>query len=147
MISLVVIAVVALIVTGIHLSNPYLRKRVVEMLGQKFHADVELKEFHVFLFPGVRIEGSGLALRHQGRARCSAPDFNRRSSLPRPAFWDCRGSRGRWTRSSSRGWSYRSLPRGTEGIRDWPKAKNIPVLIGEIVSDDAELRLLPKCRR
>lgn len=66
-ISLVVIAVVALIVTGIHLSNPYLRRRVVEMLGQKFHADVELKEFHVFLFPGVRIEGSGLALRHEGR--------------------------------------------------------------------------------
>ena len=47
-ISLVVIAVVALIVTGIHLSNPYLRRRVVEMLGEKFHADVELKEFHVY---------------------------------------------------------------------------------------------------
>src|SRR6185295_12790398 len=66
-ISLIVIAVVALIVTGIHLSNPYLRRRVVEMLGQKFHAEVELKDFHVFLFPGVRIEGSGLALRHGGR--------------------------------------------------------------------------------
>ena len=37
-ISLVVIAVVALIVSGIHLSNPYLRRRVVEMLGQKFQA-------------------------------------------------------------------------------------------------------------
>ena len=53
-ISLVVIAVVAVIVAGIHLSNPYLHKKVVEMLSEKFHADVELKEFHVYLFPGAR---------------------------------------------------------------------------------------------
>ena len=56
-----------LIVAGIHLSNPYLRKKAVEMLGEKFHAEVELKDFHVYLFPGVRIEGSGLVLRHEGR--------------------------------------------------------------------------------
>ena len=66
-ISLVVIVVVGVIVTGIHLSNPYLHKKVVEMLSEKFHADVELKDFHVYLFPGARIEGSGLALRHEGR--------------------------------------------------------------------------------
>src|SRR4051812_9335981 len=66
-ISLVVIAVVSLIVTGVHLSNPQLRKKVVDMLRKKFHADVELKEFHVYLFPGARIEGSGLTLRYEGR--------------------------------------------------------------------------------
>jgi uncharacterized protein involved in outer membrane biogenesis len=66
-ISLVVIAVVGAIVAGIHFSNPYLHKRVVEMLKEKFHAEVELKDFHVYLFPGVRIEGSGLVLRHEGR--------------------------------------------------------------------------------
>ena len=66
-ISLVVISVVGVIVAGIHLSNPYLHKKVVEMLSEKFHADVELKDFHVHLFPGARIEGSGLVLRHEGR--------------------------------------------------------------------------------
>src|ERR1700693_3476021 len=66
-ISLIVIAIVALTVTGIHLSNPYLHKKVVEMLQEKFHANVELKEFHVYLFPGARIEGAGPALRHEGR--------------------------------------------------------------------------------
>jgi len=35
-ISLVVIAVVGAIVAGIHFSNPYLHKRVVEMLKEKF---------------------------------------------------------------------------------------------------------------
>src|SRR5690242_877701 len=66
-ISLLVVVAVALIVAGIHLSNPYLRQKAVEMLGEKFHASVELKDFHVALFPGARIEGSGLVLRHQGR--------------------------------------------------------------------------------
>ena len=66
-ISLIVIVAMVLIVSGIHLSNPYLRKKVVEMLGEKFHAEVELKDFHVYLFPGARIQGSGLALRHEGR--------------------------------------------------------------------------------
>src|ERR1700704_1941445 len=66
-IALIVIVVVALVVSGIHLSNPYLRKKAVEMLAEKFHASVELKDFHVYLFPGARIEGSGLVLRHEGR--------------------------------------------------------------------------------
>src|SRR5882757_8311717 len=66
-ISLVAIVAVTLIVAGVHLSNPYLRKKAVDLLSEKFHASVELKDFHVYLFPGARIEGSGLALRHEGR--------------------------------------------------------------------------------
>jgi hypothetical protein len=66
-ISLIVIIAVTLIVAGVHLSNPNLRKKAVEILGEKFHASVELKDFHVYLFPGARIEGSGLVLRHEGR--------------------------------------------------------------------------------
>ncbi len=142
-ISLVVIAVVALIVTGIHLSNPYLRKRVVEMLGQKFHADVELKEFHVFLFPGVRIEGSGLALRHEGRTDVppliSIHEFSAQAGilgLPwKPWKVD---------QVTLKGLVIQVPPKGDRGNQNWPKARNIPVLVGEIVSDDAELRLLPK---
>ena len=74
-ISLIVIAATVVIVAGIHLSNPYLRKKAVEMLSEKFHADVELKDFHVYLFPGARIEGSGLVLRHEEPHRCPTPDF------------------------------------------------------------------------
>ena len=142
-ISLVVIAVVALIVTGIHLSNPYLRRRVVEMLGQKFHADVELKEFHVFLFPGVRIEGSGLALRHEGRTDVppliSIHEFSAQAGilgLPwKPWKVD---------QVTLKGLVIQIPPKEDRGDQNGPKARNIPVLIGEIVSDDAELRMLPK---
>src|SRR6185503_13983335 len=66
-ILLIAVAAVTLIVAGIHLSNPYLRQKAVDILAEKFHASVELKDFHVYLFPGVRIEGSGLVLRHEGR--------------------------------------------------------------------------------
>ena len=142
-ISLVVIAVVALIVSGIHLSNPYLRRRVVEMLGQKFHADVELKEFHVFLFPGVRIEGSGLALRHEGRTDVppliSIQEFSAQAGilgLPwKPWKVDHIKLKGLVIQIPSK---------EDRGNQNWPKARNIPVSIGEIVSDDAELRMLPK---
>ena len=37
------------------------------MLAEKFHASVELNDFQIYLFPGARIEGSGLVLRHEGR--------------------------------------------------------------------------------
>ena len=63
---LIVISLVVIAGRGRHRDrNPSLQSvsapKVVEMLGEKFHADVELKEFHVYLFPGARIEGSGLA--------------------------------------------------------------------------------------
>jgi hypothetical protein len=142
-ISLVVIAVVGAIVAGIHFSNPYLHKRVVEMLKEKFHAEVELKDFHVYLFPGVRIEGSGLVLRHEGRtdipALISIREFSAEAGilgLPwRPWKVD---------QVTLKGLVIQIPPKGDRGKQNWPKAKNLPVLVGEIVSDDAELRMLPK---
>jgi len=142
-ISLVVIAVVGAIVAGIHFSNPYLHKRVVEMLKEKFHAEVELKDFHVYLFPGVRIEGSGLVLRHEGRtdipALISIREFSAEAGilgLPwKPWKVD---------QVTLKGLVIQIPAKGDRGKQNWPKAKSLPVLIGEIVSDDAELRMLPK---
>jgi AsmA-like C-terminal region len=142
-ISLVVIAVVGLIVTGIHLSNPYLHKKVVEMLAEKFHAEVELKEFHVYLFPGVRIEGSGLSLRYEGRTDVppliSIGEFSAQADILGLPWkpW-------RVDQVKLKGLVITIPPKGQRGTHDWGKARRIPVLIGEIVSDDAELRMLPK---
>ena len=142
-ISLVVIAVVALIVTGIHLSNPYLHKKVVEMLAEKCHADVELKEFHVYLFPGVRIEGSGLSLRYEGRTDVppliSIGEFSAQADILGLPWkpW-------RVDQVKLKGLVITIPPKGQRGTQNWAKARRIPVSIGEIVSDDAELRMLPK---
>jgi AsmA-like C-terminal region len=142
-ISLVVIAVVGVIVTRIHLSNPYLHKKVVEMLGEKFHADVELKDFHVYLFPGARIEGSGLVLRHEGRTdvppMISIGEFSAEAGIL-GLLWKP------WKigQVKLKGLVIQIPPKGERRKQDWSKVRDVPVLIGEIVSDDAELRLLPK---
>jgi hypothetical protein len=142
-ISLVVIAVVGVIVTGIHLSSPYLHKKVVEMLGEKFHADVELKDFHVYLFPGARIEGSGLVLRHEGRTdvppMISIGEFSAEAGIL-GLLWKP------WKigQVKLKGLVIQIPPKGERRKQDWSKVRDAPVLIGEIVSDDAELRLLPK---
>ena len=142
-ISLVVIAVVGVIVTGIHLSSPYLHKRVVEMLGEKFHADVELKDFHVYLFPGARIEGSGLVLRHEGRTdvppMISIGEFSAEAGIL-GLLWKP------WKigQVKLKGLIIQIPPKGERRNQNWSKVRDVPVLIGEIVSDDAELRLLPK---
>ena len=142
-ISLVVIAVVGVIVTGIHLSSPYLQKKVVEMLGEKFHADVELKDFHVYLFPGARIEGSGLVLRHEGRTdvppMISIGEFSAEAGIL-GLLWKP------WKigQVKLKGLIIQIPPKGERRKQDWSKVRDVPVLIGEIVSDDAELRLLPK---
>jgi hypothetical protein len=142
-ISLIVVVAAALIVSGIHLSNPYLRKKVVEMLGTKFHAIVELKDFHVYLFPGVRIEGSGLVLRHESWTDVppliSIGEFSAQAGIM-GLLW--------------KPWKVQQVklkaliiqipPPAQRTKEDWSKARDMPVLVQEIVSDDAELRLLPK---
>src|SRR6202795_1893080 len=142
-ISLVVIAVAGVIVTGIHLSSPYLHKKVVEMLGEKFRADVELKDFHVYLFPGARIEGSGLVLRHEGRTdvppMISIAEFSADAGIM-GLLWKP------WKihQVKLKGLLIQLPPPAGRRPQDWSKARKMPVLIHEIVSDDAELRLLPK---
>ena len=142
-IFLIAIVTTVLVVTGIHLSNPYLRQKVVEMLGAKFHANVELKDFHVYLFPGARIEGSGLILRHEGRTDVppliSIGEFSAQARIL--------GLLGRPWEIQQVKLSRLVIQIPTRAERrpaDWSKARDMPIFIHEIVSDDAELRLLPK---
>jgi AsmA-like C-terminal region len=141
--SLVVIAATVLIVSGIHLSNPHLRRKIVEILGEKFHAQVELKDFHVYLFPGARIVGSGLILRHENRTDVppliSIAEFSADAGII-GLLWKP------WKihQVKLKGLLIQIPPPAERPRQDWFKARDIPVLIQEIVSDDAELRLLPQ---
>src|SRR5438309_3551668 len=141
---LIAIVATVLVVTGVHLSNPYLREKVVEMLEEKFHANVELKDFHVYLFPGARIEGSGLVLRHEGRTDVppliSIGEFSAETQI-----LGLLGKPWKIQQIKLKGLVIQIPPPAQRGKQDWSKARDMPVLIHEIVSDDAELRLLPKC--
>src|SRR6266849_2542242 len=142
-VSLTVIVATWLIVAGIHLSSPYLRTKAVEMLGEKFHAEVELKDFHVYLFPGVRIEGSGLALRHEGRTDVppliSIGEFSAQAGIL-GLLW----KPWKIQQVKLKGLVIQIPPPAQRRKQDWSKARDMQILIHEIVSDDAELRLLPK---
>src|SRR4029077_16028935 len=142
-ISLIVIAATVVIVAGTHLYNPYLRKKAVDLLSEKFHASVELKDFHVYLFPGARIEGSGLVLRHEGRtdvpALISIDEFSAEAGI-----LGLLGKPWKIKQVKLKRLVIQIPPAGERRKPDWSKAKDMSVLIHEIVSDDAELRLLPK---
>jgi AsmA-like C-terminal region len=142
-IFVVAIAIVAVIVIGVHLSNPYLHRKVVEMLSEKFHADVELKDFHVYLFPGARIEGSGLAIRHEGRTDVP-PMISIEQFSAEAGILGLIGKPWKINQVKLKGLVIQIPPKAQRGKQDWSKVRDAPVLIGEIVSDDAELRLLPK---
>jgi hypothetical protein len=62
--GLLLAAVVAagLAALALHRAEPYLRARIVEGLRERFHARVELDEFHVSLMSGLRAEGKGLRI-------------------------------------------------------------------------------------
>jgi uncharacterized protein involved in outer membrane biogenesis len=133
-ISLVVIAIVGVFVAGIHLSNPYLHKKVVEVLAEKFHADVELKDFHVHLFPGARIEGSGLVLRHEGRTDVP-PLISIGQFSAEAGIMGLLGKPWKIGQVKLKGLVIQVPPKGERSKQDWSKARNVPVLIGEIVSE------------
>lgn len=128
---------------GAHYIGPVLRHRSIAMLEEKFHADVELKDMDVSIYPRLRLKGAGLALRHQGRTDVppliSIDEFSAEAGL--------RGIFGRpWTieRIRLKGLKITIPPRTEKKSRDWSKVRDIPVLVHELDSQDASLTTLPK---
>jgi hypothetical protein len=124
-------------------ADPYLRDRAIAIMEEKFHSDVDIKELHVSIFPSIRLEGKGLALRHEGRTDVppliSIAEFSAEGGLL--------GAVGKpWTidRVRLKGLVIYTPPKGEKKKKDWSKTKDIPVLIHELVSDNAELNILPK---
>lgn len=71
--ALIVVALVAggtlaLIATLPIALTPGVRGRLTEALGERFDSQVEIAELRVSLLPRLRVQGSGLVLRHRGRA-------------------------------------------------------------------------------
>src|ERR1051325_848042 len=65
--SAVAIVVFAVIVWRARAMEAGLRKKVEQELSIRFQSKVELKAFHVYIFPGVVAVGEELTLRHHNR--------------------------------------------------------------------------------
>jgi hypothetical protein len=145
LIAVAVVLVVGgiLVVVTARRANPYLRERAIAMLREKFHADVELREFNVFLWPRARIEGSGLTLRHQGRTDVppliSVAEFSADADLR--GLW---GKPWKIEQVKLKGFVIQIPPPGQRTKQDWSKVRDISIFVHELVSEGAELRLLPK---
>jgi len=112
------------------------------MLEDKFHSDVEITDFHVSLFPGLSIEGSGLALHKDGRTDVppliAIDEFSAHAGIS--AIW---GKPWKIDQIKIKRLVI-TIPPKTENRPKEYKKKEIPILVGEIVSDDAKLIILPK---
>jgi hypothetical protein len=140
---IVLIAGAILVAIATRYADPFLRARAIALLREKFHGDVELRDFHVFLLPRARIEGAGLALHHEGRTDVppliSIAEFSADAGLI-----GLLGKQWKIEQIKLKGLVIQIPPAGQRPNQDWSHTRDIPILIHEIVSDDAELRLLPK---
>jgi len=140
--AVVVVIGAILIAIGLHYADPYLHARAVAMLEEKFHSDVEIKDFHISMFPGLSIQGGGLALHKDGRTDVppliAIEEFSAHAGIS--AVWD---KPWKIDQIKIKGLVI-TIPPKTENKPKEYKKKDIPILVGEIVSEDAKLILLPK---
>ncbi len=137
-----VVLLAAAIVAGV-LARPWLHARALEMLESRSEGQVKIQDFHIFFFPFPRITGSGIIIRHHGRTDVppliEISKFSASASLAGlfespvhihsvhltglTIHFPPKDDRGGGTMSS--------------------KTKDVPFLIDELVSDQAELDMLP----
>lgn len=139
---LVLLCIAAVIVVG--RIQPIVRDKAIAMLENRFHSTVELHALEVSVTHGLSVRGDGLVLRYHGRT--DVPPL-----LEIPAFSASMSWRGLFGRPFHirnvhlKGLTIHIPPKQLR-IKDpnpGKKTRDIPVLVDELVSDDAELVLIP----
>ena len=127
-------------VLGSHLT-PIVRARAIEMLRSRFDSEAEIGELEVSVLHGISVSGKSLVLRHHGR----------RDVPPLLEIREFSGNMG-WMSLLWKPWHIRSITLKGLTIHIPPKekrefarqkARDIPVFVDELVSDDGELDLIP----
>jgi len=137
--------VVVLIAGGVAaiFARPWLHARALDMLRSRFEGQVEIGDFHITFLPLPRVTGSRIVIRHHGRTDVppliEISEFSATASLgglfERPVHLHS---------VHLRGLTINFPPKEQHGKTKDPKTKDVPVLIDELVSDDAELDMLPR---
>jgi len=141
------IAVVLLAGTGVmevssHLT-PIVRHRAIEMLRSRFDSEAEIRDLQVSVMTGLSVHGSGLVLHYQGRTDIP----------PLIEIREFSGHMG-WLSLIGKPWHIRRIeiegltihiPPKEERVHTAPNKKwrDLPVLVDELISKDAELDLIP----
>ncbi len=127
-----------------HYSVPYVKRLAFETLIEKFHAEVQVSDFEVSIWPTLRIHGTNLSLRQEGRAdvppeivigefSAEASPF---SALKRPWKID---------RIELKGMKITIAHHDASNPKvSWGRLKDIPIIVGELDADGTELDIVPK---
>src|SRR5437660_5839713 len=140
-ILLVVLGIgMAVLVTHI---TPIVRARAIDMLRSRFDSDAEFGELHVMVLHGIFVRGKNLVLRHRGRTdvpplldiREFSGEMSLLSLFRKP--WHIR-------RVELKGMAIHIPPKSEREPEPRKKLRDIPVIVDEFISDDADLDLLPR---
>ncbi|MGH9513275.1 MAG: hypothetical protein ACRD2U_14170 [Terriglobales bacterium] len=142
---LVVFAIVFVVL--LRETNPYLKKRAIELLEEKLNGDVELNGFKASVYPTLQIWGSGLVVHYEGRRDVppliSIHEFTARGSVfslfEKPWKVDYLELKGMVITVSHKGdQGQSSRPKRSRRLKD------MPLLIQELVADNAQLIIVPR---
>lgn len=139
-VAAILLAIIAAIVVRHY--EPGFRTRAIERMESRFHSDVEMREFHVSLFPRLRGEGAGLTLRKDGRTDVPPLIAIERFSA-QAGFLGMLG-KPRIRQVKLQGLVITIPPKSERAPRDYSKLKHFPLVISELVADQARLTVLPK---
>jgi len=138
------LAAVALAVVKSRFTQTLLKHRVVALLREKFHADVQIGEFDAGLLPHVHIHGTNLVLRHEGRT--DVPPLIQIAEFYASAHLGLLATRV-WTIDAVklRGLKI-TIAHGAKGAprKGWSRLRDFPVLIRLLDVDDGEIEILPR---
>ena len=149
-VAAVVVASIAAPILALHVLAPrihaFLRERTEDVLRTHFASQVEFSDFSVSLLPRVRITITGLVLRHEGRT--DIPPLIQASKVSMYGTLRSVLSRNpHITLVKVEGLQIHTPPRVPGGPplihgTDQDLAKKYPLLIDELVADDAEIVVL-----
>ena len=141
-------AVVALLLVGATLvgiyARPLLHARALAMLRSRFQGQVEIGDFHIQLFPIPTVTGSAIVVRHHGRTDVP-PLIEIREFSATASFTGLLGQPLHIHTVHMQGLVIHFPPKepGENAKLAGSSPKDVPVLIDELVADDAELDMLP----
>jgi hypothetical protein len=139
--------VVVLVGIGVYLLashlTPIVRSRALDMLRSRFDSEAEIGALDVSLWHGISVSGRALAVRHHGRT--DVPPLLEIAEFSGEMGW-LSLVRKPWhiRRIELKGLTIHIPPKEQRQFETKRKRRDIPVIVDELVSDDAELDLIPK---
>lgn len=132
-------------ISGSHLT-PLVRQRAILMLRSRFDSEAEIRDLQVSLLNGISVSGHGIVLHYHGRTDLP-PLIEVREFSANMSWLSLFGKPWHIRRVEVRGLAIRIPPKGEREsappAAGWKRPPDIPVLIDELVSDDAKLDLIP----